>query len=224
MQGVLDLFVMIFDPPAVFARVRERPQFLAPFIGLALLHMVIAFLTLPYTRAAMQAMAQAAGGGAGGAADPSRFAWASVAFAPIGLAVGLLISAGILWVLVNLLAGEASFRHLLSVATYAGITGIFMGLAWYAVLVLGGGRVETMADLKPAFGLDLLVPDAGRALKALLGMANPFTLWGLVLTALGIKATHKISSGAAWTVAAMAFVVGSVIAAGFALVGGGRAG
>lgn len=223
MQGILDLFVMIFDPPAVFARVRERPRFLAPFIGLAVLQMAIAFLMLPYTRAAMQAMARTAAG-AGSASDPSRFAVIGVVFAPVGLAVGLVISAGILWVLVSLLAGEASFRHLLSVATYAGITGIFMGLAAYAVLALGGGRVETMADLRPAFGLDLLAPDAGRGLKTLLGMVNPFTLWGLVLTALGIKATHKISPGTAWAVAAIAFAVGSVIAAGFALVGGGRAG
>jgi len=223
MQGALDLVAVIFDPLAVFARVRERPRFLAPFLGLAVLQVLVATLMLPYSREAMRAMAQAAAGGAGAPADPSRFAWLGVAFAPIGLAVGLVIGAGILWVLVNLLAGQASFRHLLSVATYAGITAVFMGVASYAVLVLGGGRVETMADLRPGFGLDLLVPEAGGALKALLGSVNPFSLWGMVLTALGIKATHKISSGAAWTAAAIALVVSSIIAAGFALVGGGRA-
>ena len=64
-----------------------------------------------------------------------------VVVAPLGLAIGLAIGAGILWMLVSVLAGEGSFRHLLSVVTYVGITTILLGVASLAVLMLGGGRV-----------------------------------------------------------------------------------
>lgn len=221
MAGLLDLVTILYDPPAVFARVREKPQVAGPFVGLAVLQVVVAVLMLPYSRAAMQAMAHARGVPEAG--DPSRFAVLGVVMAPVGLAIGLLLAAGILWLLVNLVAGQASFRHLLSVATYVGVTGVLMGFASVAVLALGGGRVETMADLRPAFGLDLLAPNASGPLRALLGAINPFTLWGWFLTALGVEATHKVSKGAAFTVASLALVLSALVAAGFALLGmGGR--
>lgn len=221
MGGVLDLFTILYDPPAVFARVKEKPRFWGPFIGLAVLQVVVAALMLPYSKAVMQAMAQARGGAGAAAADPSRFAVIGVVLAPIGVAIGLLLTAGVLWILVSVLAGEASFRHLLSVATYVAITGVLLGLASVAVLMLGGGRVESMADLRPGFGLDLLAPDASGFVKTLLWMVNPFTLWGLVLTGLGVAGTHSTSKGTAFTVATIAFVINAGIAAGFAMIGGG---
>ncbi len=225
MGGVLDLFNVLYDPTAVFARVKEKPRFWGPFIGLAVLQIIVAILTLPYTRAAMQALTQARAAGGGAAApDTSRFAIVGVFTAPIILALGLLLSAAILWVLASVLAGEASFKHLLSVSTYVGITGVLLALATVAVLMLSQARVQSMADLRPGFGLDLLAPDAGPFLKTLLWMVNPFTLWGLVLTGLGVAGTHNTSKATAFTIATISFVIGAVIAAGFSMLGGGGAG
>ncbi len=221
MGGVLDLFTILYDPPVVFARVKEKPRFWGPFIALAVLQVVITALMVPYTRALMEAMVQARGGTN---APPSWAMYAGVAIAPIGLAIGLLLTAAVLWILVNVLAGEASFRRLLSVATYVGITGILMGIASVAVLKLGGGRVQTAADLRPGFGLDLLAPDATGFVKTLLWMVNPFTLWGLVLTGLGVAGTHNASKGTAYTVATIAFLINALIAAAFSLFGGGATG
>jgi hypothetical protein len=224
MGGVLDLFNVLYDPGAVFARVKEKPRFWGPFIGLAVLQIIIAFLMLPYTKAAMQAMSQAQAAAGAAAPDTSRFAIIGVVMAPIGLAIGLLITAAVLWILASMLAGEGSFKHMLSVATYVGITGVLMGLATVAVLMLSSVRIQTMADLRPGFGLDLLAPNAGGFVKTMLWMVNPFTLWGLVLTGLGVAATHNASKGTAFTIATISFVVGAVIVAGFSLLGGGGAG
>ena len=221
MGGIPDLFTILYDPQAVFARVKEKPRFWGPFLGLAVLQVAIAALMMPYSRAVMQAMAQVRGSSA---APPSWAAWIGVVGAPIGLAIGLLIGAGILWIFVSMFGGEGSFRHLLSVVTYVGITGILLGIASLAVLMLGGGRVETMADLRPGFGLDLLAPEATGFVKMLLWSVNPFTLWGLVLTGLGIAGTHNASKGAAFTIATIAFVINALIGAGFAAIGGGGAG
>ena len=221
MGGIPDLFTILYDPQAVFARVKEKPRFWGPFLGLAVLQVAIAALMMPYSRAVMQAMAQARGSSA---APPSWAAWIGVVGAPIGLAIGLLIGAGILWIFVSMFGGEGSFRRLLSVVTYVGITGILLGIASLAVLMLGGGRVETMADLRPGFGLDLLAPDATGFVKMLLWAVNPFTLWGLVLTGFGVAGTHNTSKGTAFTVATIAFVINALIGAGFAAIGGGGAG
>lgn len=223
MGGILDLFTVLYDPQAVFARVKEKPRFWGPFLGLAVLQTAIAFLMTPYSRQVMTAMVQARGGGAA-PAPPSWAAWTGVIGAPIGLAIGLLIGAGILWMLVSVLGGEGSFRRLLSVVTYVGITGILLGIASLAVLMLGGGRVETVADLRPGFGLDLLAPDSTGFTKMLLWSVNPFTLWGLVLTGFGVAGTHSTSKGTAFTIATIAFVINALIGAGFAAIGGGRAG
>ena len=62
MGGLLDLFNVLYDPTAVFARVKEKPRFWGPFLGLAVLQIIIAILMMPYTRAMMQAAIQARGG------------------------------------------------------------------------------------------------------------------------------------------------------------------
>jgi hypothetical protein len=221
MGGVLDLFNVLYDPAAVFARVKEKPRFWGPFLGLAVLQILIAFLMLPYTRAAMQAMSQAQAAAGAAAPDTSRFAIVGVVMAPIGLAIGLLLSAAVLWILASVLAGEASFKHLLSVATYVGITGVLMGFATVAVLMLSSVRIQTMADLRAGFGLDLLAPDAKGFLKTLLWMVNPFTLWGMVLTGFGVAGTHNTTKGTAFTIAGISFVIGAVLAAALSMLGGG---
>ena len=81
--------------------------------------------------------------------------------------------------------------------------------------------ITSPADLQPALGLDLLVPEAGRFTTALLKAFNPFSIWGVILTAIGIQTTHRTSKGTAYTVAAVVFVIGTLIGAGFAMLGPG---
>jgi len=226
MGAVLDLVKVLYDPGAVFTRVGERPRFLAPFVGLAVVQMILAYLALPYAQAAMHAMlAQAPTPQGANAPDPAKFAILGVIFAPIGLLIGLLISTVLLWVLVSLVGGEAKFGTLLSIVTYAGATSILLGIAGVAVLMLKGvGAVTSPADLQPALGLDLLVPDAGRFLTAFLKAVNPFTIWGVILTAIGIQTALKTPKRAAYTAAIIAFLIGSLVAASFSLLGPGAGG
>ena len=224
MGAVLDLVKVLYEPGAVFARVGERPRFLAPFVGLAVVQMILAYLALPYAQAAMHAMVAQTPQGAS-APDPAKFAILGVIFAPIGLLIGLLISTVLLWVLVSLVGGEAKFGTLLSIVTYAGATSILLGIAGVAVLMLKGvGAVTSPADLQPALGLDLLAPDAGRFLTAFLKAVNPFTIWGMILTAIGIQTALKSPKQAAYTAAIIAFLIGSLVAASFSLLGPGGAG
>jgi len=223
MGALLDLVKVLYEPGAVFTRVGERPRFLVPFVGLALVQMILAYFALPYAQAAMHAMlAQAPSPQGANVPDPAKFAVLGVVFAPIGLLIGLLISAVLLWVLVSLVGGEAKFATLLSIATYSGVTSILLGIAGVAVLMLKGvGDITSPADLQPALGLDLLVPEAGRFLTAFLKAVNPFTIWGVILAAIGIQTALRVPKRAAYTAASIAFLIGSLVAASFSLLGPG---
>jgi hypothetical protein len=58
----------------------------------------------------------------------------------------------------------------------------------------------------------------------LLKGVNPFSIWGLVLTAIGVSVTHKLSKSTGYTVATISFVIGLLIGAALAGMGGGMGG
>lgn len=222
MGAVMDLFRVLFEPTAVFERVRERPRFLMPAIGLSVLVVIITYLMTPYTQAAMATrIAQMAQQNPQAAAQAAKFQSIGLVFAPIGVFIGLLIGGGLLWLLVMLLAGgDAKFKTLLSVASYSALPSILLQVA--AVLVLkmkGVESVSSMEDLRPPLGLNLLAPNVTGFTGGILAGINPFTIWGMVLSAIGIQVTHKTSKGGAYTVAIVAMVLGVLIGALFAGLG-----
>lgn len=223
MGAMLDLIKVLFEPGAVFERAREKPSFIVPFIGIAIVQLVVSFINLPFLKAAMQArMAAAPAGGP----DPSKFIGVGLIFVPIGIAIVLMISALVLWVLVSVLGGDAKLGTLLSVAAYAAVPSmVLLGIVGAIVLQLKGvGAVSSPADMQPALGLDLLLPDAKDFLGAALKAVNPFSIWGLVLTAIGVSTTHKLSKGTGYTVATISFLLGVLIAGAAGALFGGRAG
>jgi hypothetical protein len=212
--ALLDLVKVLYEPGAVFQRVAEKPSFLMPFIGMSVFQIIIGIVNMPYLKAAMQAqMAQAPAG----APDPSKFAAIGLIFVPIVIALVLLIGALLLWVLVSLVGGDGRFRTLLSVAAYAAVPSvILMSIVGVIVLHIQGTQSLTSPqDMQPAVGLDLLVPGAKGFVGAVLKGINPFSIWGLVLTAIGVSTTHRLSKGSGYVVATASFAIGLLIAGAF---------
>ena len=221
MGAVLDLFKVLYEPGAVFTRVSEKPKFLMPFIGLCVIQLIVAVVNMPYLKAALAAQfaAQAATAPAG-APDPSKFAAIGLVFIPIGVVIALLISALVLWVLVSIMGGDGKFGTLLSVSAYACVPSVVL-LAIVGVIVLrmkGLEGISSPSDLQPALWLDLLAPDAKGFVGGVLKGINPFAIWGMVLTAIGIQVTHKTSKGTAYTVAIGAMVLGLIVIGAFSML------
>lgn len=222
-HALLDVFKVLFEPTAVFERVRERPKFLLPFLVVCAINIVVFFVNLPILKVALKA--QAAQAPAGGP-DPSKFAPFFAIGIPIGLAIALLIGALLLWVLVSVVGGEGKFGTLLSVTTYASVPSV-VALAIVGAIVLqlqGTSQITSPQDMQPALGLDLLAPGAKGFIGAVLKGINPFSIWGLVLTAIGVSTTHRLSKGSGYTVAIIAFAVGVLIGAAFTAMFAGRGG
>lgn len=213
-NALLDLLKVLYEPGAVFQRVAEKPKFLMPFIGISVVQIILGIVNMPFLKAAMQAqMAQAPAG----APDTSKFAAVGLVFVPIVIAIVLVLAAFLLWVLVSLVGGEGKFGTLLSVATYASVPSvILLSIVGGIVLHLQGPQgLTSPADMQPALGLDLLAPGAKGFMGAVLKGINPFSIWGLVLTAIGVSTTHRLSKGSGYVVATSSFVIGLLIAGAF---------
>lgn len=221
MGALVDLVKVLFEPGAVFERVREKPRFLVPFLGLTVVQLVIGFINLPYLQAGMRA-SMAGREMPAGAPDPSSFAIIGVAVVPVVLVLLFLLSGLVLWVLVSIFGGEGKFKTLLSVSVYASVPAVVL-LSIIGSVVLRMKGVETMtspADMQPALGLDLLAPGAKGFAGGLLKAINPFSIWGLVLTAIGVSVTHKLPQSTGYMIGTTSFVIGAVIGALLAGLGG----
>jgi hypothetical protein len=225
MDAILDLLRVIYEPGAVFERLREKPKILAPLATLMLVTALIQVLMLPYIRAAIGPMlAAVAQQNPQAAATANTFILLGIVIAPIILALFTLIWSGLLWMMVAVVGGEAKFATLFSVATYTGIAFVASLLVVLAIIMVKGKDNLTPQDLQPAIGLDLFITSGGRVATAVLKQINPFSIWGLFLMALGIQVTHKQTKGNAWTAVLVSFVVILLISAGFAAACGRQMG
>jgi len=131
---------------------------------------------------------------------------------PINVLLILLIGAGLLWVLTALTGSDARYRMLLSVLAHASVTLVLVTMvSALIVFVRGTETVSSFSDLRPAIGLDLLAPGATGFLGSYLNAINPFSIWGVWLTGVGVAVTHRTSRGTGVVVAAVAYLIGAAI-------------
>jgi len=209
MGALLDLMKVVYEPAAVFERVRERPRFLAPVLAVMLVSVAIGFLALPYVKAALApVLAQAAAARGGTPPDVGKIAIGQILFSAVVVPVFVALVGGLLWVAVSLFGVDGRYRLLTSVAAYASITYIVQLVAGLVVLSLRGVEsVTSPLDLQPGFGLDLLAPDATGFVGGVLRGINVFSVWGCGLNGIGIATTHRTSKGTGYGAAAVAFAV-----------------
>ncbi len=219
----LDVVKVLFDPGAVFERVRVRPSFIAPYVVIIAVQAVLFFVNLPYLKVAIQNQMATQAPGRPLPSDALLVAF-GFGFLVIILTVIFLISGFLLWVLVSLFGGEGKFGTLVSVALYGAVpSAILLSIVGTIVLHMQGtGNLTSPQDMQPALGLDLLVPGAKGFMAAILKGINPFSIWGVVLTGIGVSTTHRLSKGTGYAVAGVAFVIALLIGGALASMGGGR--
>ncbi len=216
---VLDVVRVLFEPTAVFERIRERPRFLLPYLVVCAAQLALFFVNMPFIKAAAQAQIARAQVPAGGP-DPMSFIWIGAVAIPIVFVIIYLINALVLWVLTSVMGGEAKFGTLLSVGVYGSVPAvILMSIIGSVILRLQGvGEITSQQDLQPSLGLDLLIPATGFVGAVFKGI-NPFGIWALVLTAIGVSTTHRVSKGTGYAVATISFIITLCVGGVFASFG-----
>lgn len=121
----------------------------------------------------------------------------------------------VLWGMASVTAIEARFRQMFNLAAGCSIISALGALA--GVLVLKGkGEISTMAELRPAMGLDIFLPEGtNKFLTAILGYFSVFELWWVVMVVLVISAAYRVGKGRAFTIAAPLILISLI----FRLVG-----
>lgn len=214
MGAVLDVVNVLHEPTAVFERVREKPRILIPYVVIVVALLVIAIAMRPFYEAGIRGMVANLPPEQAARVDPSRQSLFILVFTPINVIIALLLGAGILWVLTSLTGNEARFKVLMSVLAYAYVTFVLVSIVSAAVLFTRGAEsVTSLRDLRPPIGLDLFAPNASGFVAGLLNAINPFSVWGVWLTGVGIAVTHRIARGTGITVAAVAFLIAASISA-----------
>ena len=219
-SALLDVFRVLFEPAAVFERLRERPKFLVPFLVVCALQLALYFVNMPFIKAATQAQMAQAQVPAGGP-DPMQFLWIGAVAIPIVFVIIYLINGLVLWVLTSIMGGDGKFGTLLSVGVYGSVPAvILMSIIGSVILRLQGvGEITSQQDLQPSVGLDLLIPATGFTGAILKGI-NPFGIWALVLTAIGVSTTHRVSTQTGYVIATISFLITLAVGGIFASFGG----
>ena len=119
--------------------------------------------------------------------------YTTMVFAPIGLAFGTLLFTGIYFMLFNVvLGGAATFKQVFSVVAHASVI-----TALGAVVSAPIQYLQGTADPMGPFTLAALLPmlDETSFLARFLAFLGVFTIWGTVVTAIGLSVLYRRKTG-----------------------------
>ncbi|WP_164491570.1 Yip1 family protein [Staphylospora marina] len=122
--------------------------------------------------------------------------------------VGLLIGAFVLWFIVSLFQGEATYRQLFSLQAHLGIF-VLLGL----LVNFAGTALFGLNPMYPPTSLAAFVEAEGM-LEGFLMNLEVFNIWSTVVLAIGLKEIAGLSKGKAWTVAVLYWGLFALLAAG----------
>ncbi|MDT2047991.1 MULTISPECIES: Yip1 family protein [Bacillaceae] len=202
------VFKFIFSPGAEFDKMKQRPAIVASLILVILLSAAAFALSTitPENLASLQEL--------GLEPDDSM-----KLFSMIGAGIGalivtpiaMLIGAGILLLIVKIGKGTAKYKHMFSLTAF--ITFITMlGLLLNTVIAVVAGTGTNITSLNGLVG-------AEGAVGGVLASIEIFSIWSLILTAMGLQKVGGLSKKAAIIIASVFFVlsvisqiIGSVMA------------
>lgn len=118
---------------------------------------------------------------------------------PLLVAVKLLILAGVLKLMATLGGLDVVFKKIFSFVANAGMIIFLELLAAFAVIKAKAGDIQTMEEMMPALGLDLLIRvQLPKAMQAGLHFFSVFEIWYIVVLVVGFAALAKCSKSKAF--------------------------
>jgi hypothetical protein len=131
---------------------------------------------------------------------------------PLMFALMILIGAVLIFATCVLLRVNVKFPELYNVLAHVGLINALQTLAHLLVLRGKGAAISTK-DLTPNFGLaSQLPPGSPKVLEGLAGFFSVFTMWHIVILALGFAALARIPTARAFLVTAPSWMIGLMYA------------
>jgi hypothetical protein len=213
-------FQIYTSPTKVFDDIRDsKVSWWQPWLLASILLIIAGWLAIPVTRAVMllnpkmtPEMAQ-------------KGPYFQLVVGPAFLLIFGLIAAGVSYVVVTLQSKEATFKKHFTLILFTQLIFLLGNVIVAAILrARGTGNITSPEDAHLSFSLRMLAPEANAVVRGLLATFDFFSLWGLVLTALGLKRIFNMRTGQAiaciiplWLI----YAVISILQEIFAKMGGG---
>lgn len=192
-----------------------------PFIWFSLINMVVAYLSMPITLAVTRL-------------NPNnlpqetlqntlekmeQFGLVGVMATPVILLIVSLIVSMIGYILVSIMSTESSFKKFFTLFMYSAIVSSLTG--FLSVMIVrffrGVETIRSAADGSISFGLGFLAPPDSRFLEAVFKSFDLFSIWSLVLIAMGLMYIFKMTRNQAiicviplWLIGVVMLVIGSM--------------
>lgn len=124
-----------------------------------------------------------------------------VYLAPIWTAILFAVPAAILLGMSSAMSVPAKFRALFNLVAGCSLIQLLASVA-NLVILKAKGDISTMAELRPALGLDIFLPEgSNKFLSAFLGYFSVFEVWWIVMLVLIFGAAFQVSKGKALAIA-----------------------
>src|SRR6185437_585355 len=145
-----------------------------------------------------------------------KFQSIAVYLAPIWLAILFAIQAAVLLGMSSDMSVQAKFRSLFNLVAGCSLIQMLAAIAGVVILKVKGD-VSTMAELKPALGLDIFLPEgANKFLAAFLGYFSVFEIWWIVMVILIFSAAFRVPKGKAFAIVLPLILLSLVLKMGIA--------
>jgi Yip1 domain len=196
---MLDIFI---DPASAVRRIDRKAPWLVPISVIAIGAVVISYLLMPVT---LQVMSMNPPANIPREQYQRSFGmiekalWIGAFASPVLVALKLLILAGILKLMATLGGLDVVFKKLFSFLSNAAMIIFLEGLATFAVIKAKGDEIQTMEEMMPALGLDLLSRgQLPKTVEAGLHFFSIFEIWYIVVLVVGFAALAKCSKSKAF--------------------------
>jgi hypothetical protein len=193
------MFSFYIDPPGAARRVHHKWFWVGPLILISVVSIITGIMRIPVVEHAMESMQMP------GTATPEQLAtimkWQRILvwIAPLGAALVYAFDALILFATASVLTVKGSYRSYFNLV--AGLSLISMLALIAGTVVLKTKEVTTMAELQPALGLDIFMPEgSNKYLSAFLGYFSVFELWWIVMAVLIMSYAFRLTKGKAFMV------------------------
>jgi Yip1 domain len=200
---------MIWSPTEQFERIKERPKIWGALAIVTVLFVIGMYLTSLGIPMEIEGISEEQ------LAQISMFSTITLIITGVITPIfGVLISTVIYLIIAKIARSEVSFKQLFSMSTYIMIISALSVIVNGIGIALLSGSAETIYT-----SLGSLIEAEG-AMGGLLNSLELFTIWGVILSAIGLQKVANFSKGLAWTISIIFFAIGVI----FAMIGAGLSG
>ncbi len=217
---LLNLFDIIVDPAGVAERLADRRTWLYPLLLIAAGSLLMGIYNLPLLQHVAEQNLPA-----GLSEEQVQETLASVIrtqkiglfLSPLGLPLKWLLGAALLFMSCVLLDIRVKYQSLFALLAQCGLITFIQDVTVFLIIRLRAEKVETIADLSPRLGLDLVFTNLGPTWMMVLNYFSVFTVAYILALTLALSVTGNCTKGKAFLATIPNWLLPLCIGIGFSL-------